>query len=110
MLDSTQRQLFQMRARRLRRVLYVLVSLSCAGFITQIVSRLASFDLGRWVILTLYGTMACVIGILGCLLAHRDYARRLRRADLRPCRKCGYDLTGNTSGTCPECGTKIETP
>jgi hypothetical protein len=27
-------------------------------------------------------------------------------ARLRPgtCRVCGYDLTGNTSGTCPECG------
>lgn len=23
----------------------------------------------------------------------------------RACAKCGYDLTGNTSGTCPECGT-----
>ena len=22
------------------------------------------------------------------------------------CRKCGYDLTGNVSGVCPECGTK----
>ena len=22
------------------------------------------------------------------------------------CRKCGYDLTGNTSGICPECGLK----
>lgn len=21
------------------------------------------------------------------------------------CQKCGYNLTGNTSGTCPECGT-----
>ena len=21
------------------------------------------------------------------------------------CKKCGYDLTGNTSGRCPECGT-----
>lgn len=21
------------------------------------------------------------------------------------CQKCGYDLTGNISGTCPECGT-----
>lgn len=24
------------------------------------------------------------------------------------CRKCGYDLTGNQSGLCPECGTPIE--
>ncbi len=23
------------------------------------------------------------------------------------CRRCGYDLTGNVSGTCPECGTGI---
>jgi hypothetical protein len=23
------------------------------------------------------------------------------------CRKCGYDLTGNVSGICPECGTPI---
>ncbi|UCC29745.1 MAG: hypothetical protein JSU86_16260 [Phycisphaerales bacterium] len=26
------------------------------------------------------------------------------------CRKCGYDLTGNVSGVCPECGTEIEKP
>lgn len=25
------------------------------------------------------------------------------------CRKCGYDLTGNASGRCPECGTPAET-
>jgi hypothetical protein len=25
------------------------------------------------------------------------------------CRKCGYDLTGNVSGVCPECGSKIAT-
>jgi hypothetical protein len=23
------------------------------------------------------------------------------------CGRCGYDLTGNTSGVCPECGAKI---
>jgi hypothetical protein len=25
------------------------------------------------------------------------------------CRRCGYDLTGNESGVCPECGTACET-
>jgi hypothetical protein len=24
------------------------------------------------------------------------------------CQKCGYNLTGNVSGMCPECGTKIK--
>ena len=23
------------------------------------------------------------------------------------CRRCGYNLTGNTSGVCPECGTQV---
>lgn len=23
------------------------------------------------------------------------------------CRSCGYDLTGNVSGVCPECGRKL---
>lgn len=28
----------------------------------------------------------------------------------RYCRVCGYDLTGNISGRCPECGTEIRSP
>jgi len=30
--------------------------------------------------------------------------------DPRGCRKCSYNLTGNTSGVCPECGTVISKP
>jgi hypothetical protein len=26
------------------------------------------------------------------------------------CKNCGYDLTGNISGVCPECGGKVDTP
>ena len=39
-----------------------------------------------------------------CVLA------RLRRERVPPgrCRKCEYDLTDNTSGICPECGTPID--
>jgi hypothetical protein len=31
-----------------------------------------------------------------------------RRRHILPghCRKCGYNLTGNTSGRCPECGSR----
>jgi len=34
--------------------------------------------------------------------------RRRRKRGL--CVKCGYDLKGNVSGVCPECGTEIEKP
>lgn len=38
-------------------------------------------------------------------------AKRWWRADRHRrghCRKCGYNLTGNVSGRCPECGKDIE--
>ncbi len=38
----------------------------------------------------------------------RGPLRRYRRRKRGLCLKCGYNLTGNTSGVCPECGTKIE--
>ena len=36
--------------------------------------------------------------------------RRTRRPRAGHCVNCGYDLTGNTSGVCPECGTEVESP
>ncbi|MDB5293091.1 MAG: hypothetical protein JWL69_4332 [Phycisphaerales bacterium] len=32
--------------------------------------------------------------------------RGIIRRDRGLCPHCGYDLTGNVSGTCPECGEK----
>ena len=45
-----------------------------------------------------------VLGLV--LLVQARVWRALGRAG-RYC-KCGYDLTGNVSGICPECGTKID--
>ena len=36
--------------------------------------------------------------------------RDSRRIPPGHCRKCGYDLTGNESGICPECGEPVECP
>jgi len=33
---------------------------------------------------------------------------KARGRDRRRCRRCDYDLTGNTSGICPECGTEVK--
>jgi hypothetical protein len=35
---------------------------------------------------------------------------RGRESDSSLCCTCGYDLTGNTSGTCPECGLPLPVP
>lgn len=34
-------------------------------------------------------------------------AKRKGRTEDSTCLSCGYDLTGNTSGVCPECGTAL---
>jgi len=52
-------------------------------------------------------------GVL-CLLAWGVGARRrwltMRRTRGHRCERCDYDLTGITSGRCPECGTPIAPP
>jgi hypothetical protein len=35
------------------------------------------------------------------------FHRKVRAHKPGHCRKCEYDLTGNESGVCPDCGTKI---
>ena len=44
------------------------------------------------------------IGITALLTVILFYRDRRRCIPPGHCRKCGYDLTGNMSGVCPECG------
>jgi hypothetical protein len=49
--------------------------------------------------------------VAGCLLPAFAFTRalRTRRRRMRGlCKSCGYNLTGNVSGVCPECGTLVE--
>lgn len=47
-----------------------------------------------------------------CILATGSiwYLWRRRKYPAHCCQQCGYDLTGNVSGICPECGTPIAVP
>lgn len=56
---------------------------------------LASFGLPLWIPLLLAAVPTIVL------------FRRDRRTPSHCCHSCGYDLTGNTSGTCPECGGRL---
>ncbi len=53
-------------------------------------------------------SVLCGVYPVFALLRGPVLRRRRRRKGL--CTKCGYDMTGNTSGVCPECGTKVERP
>ena len=48
----------------------------------------------------------CVRVYRGCRRSYREWVRRRQLARNR-CTGCWYDLTGNVSGVCPECGTPV---
>jgi hypothetical protein len=54
--------------------------------------------------------LSLVWGSIG-VLALRDFITGLFgfTSDLTKCRKCSYNLRGNTTGICPECGRKMTT-
>jgi hypothetical protein len=52
---------------------------------------------------------ALIFAIAPILAIRRGY-RRFKRDAANCCQNCGYDLTGNVSGVCPECGMKVERP
>ena len=56
-----------------------------------------------WFLFALFASYPTIAFIRGPL-------RRWRRRRRGLCQNCGYDLTGNESGVCPECGTEIEKP
>lgn len=54
-----------------------------------------------WLVCTIIAAYPIVAFIRGPL-------RRWRRKRKGLCLKCGYDMMGNESGVCPECGTEVE--
>jgi hypothetical protein len=61
-----------------------------------------TFGLPLWPIVAI-GSVVVVKGIWD-----RPKRRRRRRILLGLCIHCSYDLTGNVSGKCPECGTATD--
>ena len=46
--------------------------------------------------------------IVVVIVCRTIWRHRMRRVDpMLFCRNCSYDLTGNTSGVCPECGAAV---
>jgi hypothetical protein len=59
---------------------------------------------GNTVERVLHVPLAVALVASACLPAARAVVRWGKRRRTGMCVRCGYDLTGNISGTCPECG------
>jgi len=73
--------------------------------------RYQRIDLNPWTYIVFVSFPLWILPLL--FAAHPAIAfmrgpfRRYRRRKKGLCIKCGYDLTGNVSGVCPECGERI---
>ena len=74
-----------------------------AGYMPPTYGRLWSLRAPTWFVEVLFALPLAVL-LPGIIRERRLEFRR--RHNL--CLKCGYDLTGNVSGRCSECGTVIE--
>jgi hypothetical protein len=54
-------------------------------------------------------TIVLPLAIVGIVRDVRT-RRRKKRGDRGECLACGYSLTGNASGVCPECGHAVAQP
>lgn len=72
----------------------------CSG---ELLCRKTVFICPRWFPFVPAGLLAC--WPLFC--TGRGLIRLCRRRQHNHCRRCNYDLTGNISGTCPECGKPV---
>ncbi len=87
----------------------VILGISIADWWTGVNGQYGEYGSGvpQGLVMTLnamiYGTIA------GSIAVSLVWASRRRERTDR-CSNCSYNLTGNASGVCPECGTKIESP
>jgi hypothetical protein len=71
----------------------------------ELIPALDDLSVPLWLpmLLVLVPTAMLWWGDIGSWWANR------RRMPTGHCSRCGYDLTGNVSGRCPECGERLET-
>lgn len=75
----------------------------------SVVTFKAWIESGPWFLPPAFAVMFGVIAVL--VVAARAQSRMndmQRDPDARPCPICEYDLRGNISGRCPECGKRTE--
>lgn len=82
---------------------------------TNWISALIHQGIPRWVLclvavvfgLMLYGVNLIIVWLFRHRM-RRHLHRQLRVRGVPVCEVCGYDMRGNTSGLCPECGVRNE--
>jgi len=94
--------------RRWRVLLSAVTALCCAILLSHGGLKSRSLDLGSALLFGMGGGLVThLIGFIIGAVADPILGRVRQFLEPQECRGCGYDLTGNVSGICPECGTSV---
>jgi hypothetical protein len=77
----------------------------CGAFLAVMIAGLGGGML--WLIVIVAGVGGAFGGALSERVMKPEVRRRINARLGRCCGSCGYDLTGNVSGVCPECGMNV---
>jgi hypothetical protein len=100
-----------------RRLLGSAIYTPLVYFFVSAISGLISGVLGILLIRHLAGgpdepwivALFIIVGFVVAWVSGLSFLKPRRPKDPDHCQRCDYDLTGNVSGVCPECGTKVTT-
>ncbi len=94
--------------RRFRIYLSALTAIACAILLSHGGLRVRALDpVNALVFGVCSGVTTHLIGLIVGAVADLFLDRVRQFVNPQECRTCAYDLTGNTSGICPECGTSV---
>lgn len=95
------------KACRTRRVLVALAVQTMAILVIGFHGRLASFwaPLAAWLVTSAAGVL--YFWAFRMVVTGIRHTMRAKLREIRICASCGYDLRGNVSGMCPECGETV---
>ncbi len=85
-----------------RRLYICVLVMGAMLFVTSISASIATFPESNCGVIPCALPITLVLVLLGYSLG---YVPRVTPDNI--CTKCGYDLTGNVSGRCPECGVRV---
>ena len=67
-----------------------------------------SFPLFLGQLFLMYASLFAWSMCVSYFVLRRELPRQVKRLSFEVCLSCGYNLKGNTSGACPECGAPYE--
>ena len=106
-LSRARQMVFDQVGRKPQYVTFLVTVIALLGFLISLICLFGRPTMWAFALIPIVASGATVLAVQ--YIFRRPIRQHLRRqlndAGVPVCMQCGYNLAGNTSGRCPECGT-----